>query len=188
MASAQKRGKLIVVSGPSGVGKGTVLSRVFDREDNLWKSVSATTRAPRAGEKDGVDYFFIDRETFKKEVEQGGFIEWAEYSGNLYGTPLKSVEEHLERGENVILEIDVQGALQIRDKIPSAVLVFIEPPSLEELKRRLSMRETETEEAISMRMNAAKVELSHKMEYDRQFVNDDIERCADELARCINAL
>lgn len=177
-----KRGRLFVISGPSGVGKGTIVSRLLQRDPNLWKSVSATTRAPREGEEDGVDYFFVERGDFERTAQGGGFLEWAEYSGNLYGTPVASVQKHLDAGEDVILEIEVQGALQVREAAPYAELIFIKPPSMEELERRLRGRGSESEEAIGRRMEAARVELSHEMEYDKAFVNDDIDSAVDELA------
>lgn len=179
------RGSLIVVSGPSGVGKGTVLSRAFERDPRIWKSVSATTRDPRAGEVDGVDYIFMSKDDFKEAVNQGGFLEWAEYSGNLYGTPRKVVEEKLDAGKDVVLEIEVQGALQVKEAMPEAHLVFIEPPSVEELERRLRGRGTETEESVRSRMETAKVELSHKLDYDIRLVNDDVETCTRALLDAI---
>lgn len=189
MGDKAGKGRLFVISGPSGVGKGTVISRMLDEDDgrSLWKSVSATTRAPRAGEFDGEDYFFIAREDFEHAAEGGGFLEWAEYSGNLYGTPVASVRQHLDAGENVILEIEVQGAFQVRDAMPEAVLVFIEPPSMEELEHRLRGRGTDDERAIRRRLETAEVELSKKMEYDKRFVNDDVEKTVAELARFIDS-
>lgn len=179
------RGKLFVISGPSGVGKGTVISRVLENDPSIWKSVSATTRAPRKGETDGIDYFFMNREDFLHAVEDGGFLEWAEYAGNLYGTPAKSVEDRLAAGQNVILEIDVQGAFQVRESKPDSILVFIEPPSIEELERRLRQRGSEDEATVRSRMQAAEVELSRKMEYDTCFVNEDIEDTANEIGRFV---
>lgn len=176
------KGSLFVISGPSGVGKGTVISRLFEQGGNLWKSVSATTRAPRKGEREGVDYYFVDRDDFERAAAEGGFLEWAEYSGNLYGTPAPSVREHLDAGEDVILEIEVKGAFQVRASMPEAVLVFIEPPSMAELERRLRLRASEDEDAVCRRMRAAEMELSRKMEYDKQFVNDDIDKTVAELS------
>ncbi len=178
-------GKLFVVSGPSGVGKGTVLDRLVKEESGLWKSVSATTRKPRQGEEDGTDYFFVEREDFERAADGGGFLEWAEYSGNLYGTPVESVRKHLKNGENVILEIEVQGALQVRKAMPEAILVFIEPPSMDELERRLIKRGSEDKETIQRRLETAKVELSKKKEYDKRFVNDDIDDTVAKLASFI---
>lgn len=176
------RGNLFVVSGPSGVGKGTVLGRLFEQDGHLWKSVSATTRTPRTGEVEGADYFFMTRDDFEHMADQGGFLEWAEYSGNLYGTPVESVKQHMDAGDNVILEIEVQGAMQVKAAMPEAILVFIEPPSIEELERRLRDRGSEDEDAIVRRMAAAQVELSRKMEYDRCFVNDDIDETVSNIS------
>ncbi len=169
-----ERGRLFVISGPSGVGKGTLVSRLAE-EPGIWVSVSATTRDPRPGEVDGSDYFFMDRDAFLDKAAAKGFIEWAEYSGNCYGTPKDTVEEHLEAGEDVILEIEVQGALQIKEQLPEARLVFVLPPSLEVLEERLRGRGTETEEVIQRRLATARLELDEKMKYDYQLVNDDLD-------------
>ncbi len=179
------KGRLFVVSGPSGVGKGTVIARMMQKDPSLWKSVSATTRKPRGGEVDGVDYFFVERPGFERTADGGGFLEWAEYSGNLYGTPAASVQAHLDAGENVILEIEVQGAMQVRRSAPEAVLVFVKPPSMDELERRLRGRGSESEEAIAARLEAARMELSREMEYDYVFVNDDVDATVDEMLDCI---
>ena len=153
---------------------------------DAWLSVSATTRKPREGEVDGVQYFFVSREEFMSMVEEGLLLEWAEYSGNCYGTPVKSVRDHVHAGDQVILEIDVQGAFQIRDKMPDAFLVFIEPPSLEVLEQRLRGRGTEDEDTILRRLEAAKVELSRKKEYDIRLVNDDLDTAVGELVAYVN--
>ncbi len=179
------KGRLFVVSGPSGVGKGTVISKMMKKDPSLWKSVSATTRKPREGEVDGVDYYFVERSDFERAAEGGGFLEWAEYSGNLYGTPASSVQAHLDAGENVILEIEVQGAMQVRKSAPEAVLVFVKPPSMDELERRLRGRGSESEEAMASRLEAARMELSREMEYDYVFVNDDVDTTVDEMLDCI---
>ncbi len=181
-----RHGNLFVISGPSGTGKGTLVSRLGELVPDLWVSVSATTRQPRAGEVDGVQYFFKTEDEFMQLAEADGFLEWARYDGNCYGTPRASVEEHIAKGEQVILEIDVQGGFQIREKVPGAVLIFVEPPSLEELERRLRNRATESEEVIASRLEAAKVELSRKMEYDKRLVNDNLESALAELAAIIN--
>ena len=151
-----------------------------------WLSVSATTRLPREGERDGVQYYFVTRERFMEMAATGELLEWAEYSGNCYGTPLASVRQHVDEGNQVILEIDVQGAFQIREKVPDAILVFIEPPSMEVLERRLRGRGTEDEETILRRLEAAKLELSRKEEYDIQLVNDDLDIAVGELVAFVN--
>ena len=187
MENNSRVGNLFVVSGPSGAGKGTLLSQVIERIPDAWVSVSATTRSPRPGEIEGVHYFFLDTDHFKSLVEQDGFLECAQVHDNYYGTLKQSVIDHMNAGDQVILEIDVQGALQVRKALPEAHLVFIEPPSLEELERRLRQRGTETEDVISSRMKTAEVELAQKMEYDVQVVNDDLERAVDELVEVINS-
>ncbi len=187
MENNSRVGNLFVVSGPSGAGKGTLLSQVIERIPDAWVSVSATTRSPRPGEIEGVHYFFLDTDHFKSLAEQDGFLEWAQVHDNYYGTLKQSVIDHMNAGDQVILEIDVQGALQVRKALPEAHLVFIEPPSLEELERRLRQRGTETEDVISSRMKTAEVELAQKMEYDVQVVNDDLERAVDELVEVINS-
>ncbi len=181
-----RHGNLFVISGPSGAGKGTLVARLLQSVPDAWLSVSATTRKPREGERDGVQYYFVTREEFMRMVDAGELLEWAEYSGNCYGTPLASVREHMDAGKQVILEIDVQGAFQIRDKVPEAHLVFIEPPSLEVLEARLRGRGTEDEDAILRRMHAAEVELSRKSEYDIQLVNDDLDIAVEELVAYVN--
>ncbi len=182
-----RKGNLFVLSGPSGAGKGTLVSRLLDAMPDAWVSVSATTRQPRPGERDGVSYYFMDQSRFDELVSQDGFLEWATVHGNSYGTLKSSVQEHMEAGCQVILEIDVQGALQVRKAMPQAHLIFIEPPTIEELERRLRGRGTETEEVIRKRMETAKVELARKMEYDVQVVNDDLNRATDELVAYITS-
>ena len=187
MENNSRLGNLFVISGPSGAGKGTLLSKVIERIPDAWVSVSATTRNPRPGEEEGVHYYFLDKDHFLELVNHDGFLEWAKVHDNYYGTLKKSVLEHMKAGEQVILEIDVQGALQVRNVIPEAHLVFIEPPSLEELERRLRSRGTESDDVISSRMKTAEVELAQKMEYDIQVVNDDLEQAVNELTAVINS-
>lgn len=183
-----RSGNLFVISGPSGAGKGTLVARLLQEVPDAWVSVSATTRTPRPGEVDGVNYFFLDRDRFMKLVDENGFLEWAEYNGNCYGTPVKSVRDNMDAGKQVVLEIDVQGAFQVRDRIPQAKLVFIEPPSFDELEKRLRGRGTEDEETVQKRLEAAKVELSRKEEYDIRLVNDDLEAAVSELVAYVNGL
>lgn len=159
-----------------------MLSRVLAGRDGVWESVSATTRAPRAGEKDGIAYFFMTREAFEDAIARDGFIEYAEVHGNYYGTPIAPIREHLDAGVDVVLEIDVQGALQVRAKLPEARLVFIAPPSLEELERRLRGRASDSAESIAVRLANARGELEAAKDYDVVIVNDELERATDELA------
>ena len=178
-----KRGVLFVFSGPSGVGKGTLKAKLFEEfADQIAYSVSATTRGPRAGEVDGKDYFFISRQEFERRVKNNEFLEHAEFAGNCYGTPRAYVEKLLDSGMNVVLEIDVQGALQVMKSMPECVSVFILPPSFEELEHRLRGRGTETEEKVRERLETAKRELPYAPQYDYQIVNGgDIEAAYQSL-------
>ena len=175
------KGLLLVFSAPSGCGKGTVLKEFFAQGGEAFLSVSATTRAPRPGEENGVHYFFLQKEEFERMIEQGEILEHASYCGNYYGTPRGPVYERLERGENVILEIEVQGALQIREKCPEAVLVFVLPPSLKELERRLVDRNTEDRETVDRRLSAAAEEIRMAYQYDYVVVNDALDDAVQEL-------
>lgn len=168
-------GKLFVISGSSGVGKGTVIKEFLNKHPEFKLSVSCTTRNPRAGEVDGVNYFFLEKEEFLKCVEANEFLEWAEFSGNMYGTKKEYVERKLREGKNLILEIDTQGALRVKQIMPEAKLIFILPPSFEELEARLRGRHTETEDAIQKRLNAAKLEMERSAQFDYKVVNDSIE-------------
>ena len=178
-----KRGVLFVYSGPSGVGKGTLKAKLFEEfADRIAYSVSATTRGPREGEVDGKDYFFISRQEFERRVKNNEFLEHAEFAGNCYGTPRAYVEKLLDSGMNVVLEIDVQGALQVMKSMPECVSVFILPPSFEELEHRLRGRGTETEEKVRERLETAKRELPYAPQYDYQIVNGgDIEAAYQSL-------
>jgi len=170
-----EQGLLIVISGPSGAGKGTICSRMMESEPELRYSISATTRPPRKGEVDGENYFFLEREEFVSMRETGGFLEWAEVYGNFYGTPRKNVELMLNQGYDIILEIDIQGALQIKEKFPEGVFIFIEPPSLKELETRITKRGTDSKDVIARRMQEASKELKYVTEYDYVVVNDCLE-------------
>lgn len=172
---------LIVVSGPSGVGKSTVVREALTMCAQAWLSVSVTTRAPRAGERDGVDYFFVDGQEFDRMREAGELLEWAEFAGNRYGTPRLAVEEHRSAGRPVLLEIEVAGARQVRRAAPDATLVFLAPPSWEVLQDRLTGRGTESPEAIARRLAAARDELAAQGEFDLVIVNTDVREAARAL-------
>jgi len=176
-----EKGILFVISGPSGVGKGTLRKELFKRIEGLTYSVSCTTRQPREGEQDGVDYKFINLETFMSYVEENKFLEWAKVHGNYYGTLESDVRKLLDEGHDVVLEIDVQGALQVKNKMPEAILIFIMPPSEEELVRRLDRRGTESDRELEERIRNAKREILESKRYDFIVVNDDLESAVKEL-------
>jgi guanylate kinase len=182
---AIRTGTLFVLAGPSGVGKGSVVRELVAKDPSLSLSVSVTTRPPRPGEVDGVDYFFVDEDAFARMVAAGELLEWAEIVGHRSGTPKGFVEDRLGEGRDVILEIDVVGASQVRERVPDSVLIFLEPPSLEELERRLRGRGTETEEAIRLRLQTAAWELEQRSWFDHVVVNDDLERAAGLVAAII---
>ena len=176
-----EKSRLTVLSGPSGVGKDAVIEEIRARAPWIWLSISMTTRKPRDYEVDGKHYHFVDRRTFEHQIRTGQLLEWAEFAGNLYGTPRGAVEAHLTVGDPVLLKIDLQGARQVRDAMPDARLVFLAPPSVRELKRRLRGRGTESEETIRRRLEHADDELKAEPEFDLTVVNDSIERAAAEL-------
>lgn len=182
------RGSLIIISGPSGAGKGTLVDRLVARVPRLWVSVSATTRAPRPGEVDGEDYVFLSSEEFARRIDEGDFLEWAEVHGNRYGTLRSEVERRLAEGRDVVLEIDPQGAFQVKELMPEAVLVFIIAPSLDELERRIRGRGAETDEQVRTRLATAVRELELVECYDHVVENDDVARATDELVALIGSL
>lgn len=173
--------RVFVITGPSGVGKGSLISLLRHRIPELELSTSATTRAPRTGERDGVDYHFLDPEEFERRVEEGDFLEHADYSGNQYGTLRSEVERRIEAGHPVVLEIEVQGARQVAGSMPEAIQIFIAPPALEALKERLEGRGTDSPEAIARRLEVAEEELEARDEFHHQVVNDELEHALDEL-------
>lgn len=181
------KGLLIVISGPSGVGKGTVLKEVFKKDENLVYSVSCTTRQPRPGETDGIEYHFISVEKFKQNIADGKMLEYAQYCDNFYGTNAEYVEKQRELGKDVVLEIETQGAMQIIDKCDDAISIFIAPPSLEILKKRLSGRGTEEQSIIDQRIETAIGELNLMSKYEYVVINDDLESAVDDVAAVLRA-
>ena len=179
------KGILVVVSGFSGAGKGTVMKRLLEKYDDYALSISVTTRNPRPGEEDGREYFFRTKEEFEKLIKEDALIEYAQYVENYYGTPRSYVEEQLQAGKNVILEIEIQGAMKVKEKIPEALLVFVTPPTVEELEKRLKGRGTETEQVIAERLARAGEEAKGMGQYDYILVNDTVEECVDNLHEII---
>lgn len=183
----RKKGLLIVISGPSGAGKGTICKRLLDGNPQIKGSISATTRKPRQGEVDGSNYFFTDVDAFKRMIEEDELLEYAKVYDNFYGTPKKYVLDNLESGNDVLLEIDIDGALQIKEKFKEGVFVFILPPSLEELKNRIVNRGTETEEDINKRYSAALDEINQVIKYDYAVVNDNVDRAIGDIEAILRA-
>ena len=183
MVMAPSRGRLTVITGPSGVGKGTLVAALRQRQPSIWLSISATTRSPRNGEQDGEHYFFLSRDDFEQRVAAGGFLEWAEFAGHCYGTPRQPVQEQLDAGRPVLLEIELEGARQVRNSFPEGFQIFIKPPSFEELERRIRGRGTDSEAAISRRLERARIELAAEAEFDAVLVNGDLEAGVNELER-----
>lgn len=182
------KGLLVVISGPSGVGKGTVRQALFQREGHdLVYSVSMTTRKPRVGEENGREYYFVTEEEFKERISEGKFLEYTQFVGNYYGTPLDKVNEHLENGKEVVLEIEVDGAGQVRSKMPDGVFIFVAPPTMADLKKRLKRRGTESDEIINERFEKAKREIGLAELYDYIVVNDTVENAADKIMAIIRS-
>lgn len=184
----QQEGLLIVVSGPSGAGKGTICKRLLEKNPNLGYSISATTRAPRTGEVNGVNYWFLSKEEFQKMISEDGLLEWAEVYGNYYGTPAQKVKDSLAEGKNILLEIDTQGAALVRKKFPKGVYIYILPPSLEELKRRIIGRGTDSAESIERRLSCAREEMGCASEqYNYLVLNDEVELAVERVETIIEA-
>ena len=181
------KGVLVVVSGLSGAGKGTICKRLLEKYPDYVLSVSVTSRKPREGEEHGREYFFITKEEFEDRINQGKLLEFAQYVGNYYGTPKDWVEEQLNAGKDIVLEIELQGAFQVRKKIPEAVLIFVLPPDMEELKRRLVNRGTETMEEIDRRIQRAMEEIEFVPEYDYVIINEDVEKSVDMLHNIVRS-
>ena len=179
--------KLIIITGPSGVGKGTVVKELLDRNKDIWLSISATTRNPRVGEKDGLNYYFISEEMFKDMIDKKEFLEWAQFAGNYYGTPLSTVNEKIEKGFIVLLEIEVEGAKQIKEKFPEALSIFLLPPSKAELEKRIRNRGTEKEEAIDRRLSRADYEIASSDEFDFVLTNHDVDETVKEVFKIIKS-
>ena len=180
------KGKLVIISAPSGTGKGTVISRLLESCPECVFSVSATTRTPRPGEKNGIEYFFLTHERFREMISSDDFLEYAEYIGEFYGTPSKPVNEYLDSGKTVILDIEVQGAKQVMLKKPDAITIFIVPPSMKELENRLRRRGTDSEEKLAARLKRANQELEEQNHYDHIVVNDSVYRAANEIMKIVN--
>ena len=177
--------KLIILTGPSGVGKGTVVKELLGKDKNIWLSISATTRAPREGEKEGENYFFLNQEKFEEMIKQKLFLEWAQFAGNYYGTPLSSVNEKIKKGLTVLLEIEVEGAKQIKEKFPNSLSIFLLPPDKAELERRIRNRGTEKEEAIKKRLSRANYEISASNQFDFEFTNHNVNETAKRIIKLI---
>ena len=187
MIRIKKQGLLIVISAPSGAGKGTIINELLGKNDNLWLSISATSRPKRTNDIEGITYYFYDKDEFENKIKDDYFLEYALYAGNYYGTPKKYIQEHLDNGQDVILEIEIQGAMQVKKLIPEALFIFIMPPSLKELKKRLIGRGTDTKEKILERFKIAYQEMNEVTKYNYVVVNDDITEAADKILSIIKS-
>lgn len=187
MIQKKRRGQLIVLSGPSGVGKSTVIAELLGQRENIYFSVSYTTRGPRVGEQDGVNYNFVGRQEFERMIAQGELLEYAEYVDNYYGTSLKLIRDKLEAGVDVLLDIEVQGAAKVRKRVPDAIFIFIIPPSFEELSRRLHRRNTDNDEVIEGRLKKAKMEFKEIPNYDYLVINDKVSNAVEEIEAILTA-
>lgn len=187
MIKTKKQGLLIVLSGPSGSGKNTVCDELKKNNPNIWESISMTSRKPRKGEENGKAYYFVSEEEFEENIKKDKMLEYAKFAGNYYGTPKDSVQKHLDKGEDVILVIEIQGALQIKKKIPHALFIFLLPPSMKELKRRLTARHTESEEKIMERFETAYKEINELSKYNYVIVNDKVSEAVSKLDAIIKA-
>ena len=181
-------GNLTVITGPSGVGKGTIVRKILDKHRDVWLSISATTRQPRSGEIDGEHYIFIEKKEFQEIIDKEGFLEWASFANNFYGTPKQIVQEKIEQGTNVLLEIELEGARQIRKSFPEALQIFIAPPDLSELEKRIRGRGSESEESIKDRLRIANREINAAKEFDAVVVNKDIEKAFMEIEALMGLL
>ncbi len=187
MIISKKQGMLIVLSGPSGCGKGTVIREFLKKNPNTWLSVSCTSRAKREGDIEGVSYFFLEKEEFEQKIKEGAFLEYAEYAGNYYGTPKAPIKEKLDQGIDVLLEIEIQGALKIKELLPETVFIFIMPPSMKELKKRLEGRNTESKEKIDKRFQRAYLEINEVSKYNYVIVNDEVDIAAQKMSAILTA-
>ena len=187
MTNTSHSGKLAVIAGPSGVGKGTLVRSLMQRHQEIYLSISMTTRSPREGEVDGRDYFFVSRDRFQQLVGENQLLEWAEFAGNCYGTPREQIEDNIRQGRVVLLEIELEGARQIKDSFPEALRLFILPPSIAELERRLRSRQSDSPEAIARRLERATVEIAAADEFDRKITNDNLEEAIAEIESALFA-
>ena len=185
---SKRSGRLFVITGPSGVGKGTIVSRLLSIYKKVWLSVSSTTRKPRAGEIHGEHYFFTAREDFNQLIASGGFLEWAEFAGNFYGTPVDAVQTKIKEGRTVLLEIELEGARQVKKSYENAFMIFIAPPDFNELEKRIRGRATDSEMSIKKRLERAQEELKAKEEFDAIVINNDLEKAVKDVALVMNLL